>query len=536
MPKVKSRIEVPEPPKAEKPKGAKSKKVLPTSNKSVLNVAALKYPQKSTEICEGETAMTQEKMKELLGWEAEPEVGEKFGDEYLFKDLTGRKIRCNNNLRNRPLYMGLVDAYIQEHLRRRWRFNGEPIIIGTGGQVLNGQHTLISGVMAEQHRVGEQKLYWSDFWKTEVTVEKLIVYGVEPTDEVINTMDTCKPRSIADVIYRSEYFTGMKGKDRRVVSRMADYAIRTMWERTWAKDNPFANIRTHSETLDYLNRHPKLLECIAHIFQEYNVNKDWENNTKRFGAGYASAYLYLMGSSRSELEAHRDADGVMGEAKLDWTYWEQACRFWSYLANVKEKSFQPLRNAFAALNDSQTGTGATRQAKETLICKAWSVFITGQKLTEQNLKLKTRQDDEGHYELVEFLTTGGIDRGVKIKDKKPDPKNDAKGIPTESEVKKTAAQIKQENLKAMSEEEKEKRRELNKAKLLAEREARKSKEAVEAGGGKPTNSNDLLPPLEEEIEPGPTSEEEGAEEETPEPEPVKETKPIRHKKPIVRKS
>src|SRR5690606_15078440 len=79
------------------------------------------YDKVSVKICREDKALTADDAKKILGWTEEPE-GKSWGNDYLLKDVQGRKIVCVNNTTNRPLQDGLVSLYKQEHLRKRWRF------------------------------------------------------------------------------------------------------------------------------------------------------------------------------------------------------------------------------------------------------------------------------------------------------------------------------------------------------------------------------------------------------------------------------
>src|SRR5690606_38664055 len=103
----------------------------------------LLYKEKFAEFCEGANAITDDRAKDLLGWEIEPK-GSDWGDRYLFKDRYGNKVRCHNNIRNRDIDKIKVSELVQEILRGHWVMNCESLIIGVTGIVLNGQHTLIA--------------------------------------------------------------------------------------------------------------------------------------------------------------------------------------------------------------------------------------------------------------------------------------------------------------------------------------------------------------------------------------------------------
>jgi len=83
--------------------------------------------------------MTPDQAKKLLGWSQESEHI-KFGSNYLLLDEYGEKVRCYNNVTNRPLYPNIYKTLRQEHLRKKWQMNGEPVIIGRTGLILNDPH------------------------------------------------------------------------------------------------------------------------------------------------------------------------------------------------------------------------------------------------------------------------------------------------------------------------------------------------------------------------------------------------------------
>ena len=366
------------------------------------------YSEIVANVCVGTDAITLEQTIALMGFTTDAAAAEAAGCEsYLFTDLNGAKVYATNNLHNRPLYMGVVETLIQEQLNSRWRFNGEPLIIGKTGRVLNGQHTLSAHYLADQHRQKEAHR-WSDKHPGPMVLEKLVVFGVDEDDGLINTMDTCKPRSLSDVIYRSEYFAKMKPADRRVAAKMMDNALRLLWHRTGACNDSFAPRRTHAEALDWVTRHPRLLRCIKHIQAEYAA--DWSVHNKRFGAGNAAALLYLMASRESDGDMYRNADPP-SEKKLDWTYWDRACEFWVLLCQGSAE-VRAVWFALGALVDETTGEGGgTRAEKLAIILKGWSAFAEGRAVKDTDVRLEYVTDDDGIRQLGETPIAGGIDIG-----------------------------------------------------------------------------------------------------------------------------
>jgi hypothetical protein len=84
------------------------------------------------------------------------------------------------NAHNRPISISTVERYTQEIKAGRWKSNGQPIIFGVSGNLINGQHRLKAVVAANK------------------AIDTLIVWGVE--DSAFDTIDDGNKRSLADVL------------------------------------------------------------------------------------------------------------------------------------------------------------------------------------------------------------------------------------------------------------------------------------------------------------------------------------------------
>jgi hypothetical protein len=376
------------------------------------------YPTLTADVCIDATAITADDAKQLLGWQEETEAV-KFGGAFMLKDSRDRKIRCHNNLKNRPLNLVNLQTLKQEHLRRRWRFNGEPIIVGKTGLLLNGQHTLISLVLAAQEWEDDREK-WGEYWDAPPTMAKLVVSGVDESDEVVNTMDTCKPRALWEVIYRSEHFAHLKNHERKVCARMADYAVRLLWHRTGAGIDAFAPRRTHSESLGFVTRHPRLLEAIRHVYEE---NGD-ENCIGRYvSPGYAAGLCYLMGCSTTDSADYRSA-AHPDESMLDWSQWDKACNFIVMLASGGNET-EAVRKY---LSERIELGGASNAERWAILANAWIAYDESGKIAKHDLELQINVTPGGSSVLTEHPTVGGIDLGdpssadeAKIAAKDPSP-------------------------------------------------------------------------------------------------------------------
>jgi hypothetical protein len=352
----------------------------------------------------------------MLGWQEESEnIKFDTANPHHITDTKQRKIRLNNNLINRPIVLSNVASLQQEILCKRWHLNGDTIIIGEYGSIINGQHSLVALVFANQ--VWEDKKgQYGHLWPTAPVMEKLVVYGISEKDAVINTVDTTKPRTLADVIFRSPYFESLKQSDRRKVSKIADYAVRTLWERTGAA-NAYSPRRTHSESLDFIARHPRMLECVKHIYEE--------NGTERrvgqyLSPGRASALMYLMAGSQTEreqedkkgysdLQEATDASIKPSENQINFDSWDKASEFWVLLAGGNE-AFLPVRAAIADCKNEDGGNPAEFTA---IIIKAWLRFNAGKPITAKELALEYA-DKDGVDVLNETPICGGIDIGKPV--------------------------------------------------------------------------------------------------------------------------
>jgi hypothetical protein len=387
----------------------------------------LEEPKVVATIHDASNPITVSMAKEFLGWSTDGD------DEYSLRDIDGTKIYCLNNMNNRPLYKSNYEKLKQEILRRRWLFNGEPIIIGESGKVLNGQHSLIALVLSSQEITQNPEL-WEEYWNEEPYIEKLVVSGVSEDDSIVNTMDTCKPRSLADVIFRSEYFSSTKPGERKKISKTADFAVRTMWQRTGASLDAFSVKRTHAESLNFIERHMKIIDSIKFIHDLECGNE--KHVTKLISLGNASALLYLMAAGSSD-QSYYSAIDTRSEDNIKFDLWENAEEFWEKL--ISDDSFEVVRKAIGKLVLDGDSTAASTAA---IIIKSWELFVEGTSITPGKLKLKYVTNDHGANILGETPTLGGIDLGI------PDELPDGDEETTSSEIETRKAEVKKKTKKS----------------------------------------------------------------------------------------
>ncbi len=351
------------------------------------------YPKPSASVGQ----LVSKTAKEFLGWEPIKRGKQKKNKkERFFSHKLCGSVRLTKNLKNRYIYISVIKTLMQEILRGRWKLNGEPIIIGRHGSVLNGQHTMIALILATIEWNQNPERY--PFWKKPPFIDKIVITGINEDEGTINTMDTCKPRSLTDVLDHNKYFTDLVHQDRRLVAHLCDHAIRFLWHRTGADIDAFSPRRTHAESLDFLNRHQKVLDAVRFIFVQ-----DKEEGIRRYlSPGYAAALLYLMGASQTDEEEYHSAESP-SEDSINFKLWTEACEFWKDLAdNNQVARITLVRDAMVDLINN----GGTTDERCALLIKCWLAWPI---VSESDVELEYATDEEGIKHLVERPLCGGID-------------------------------------------------------------------------------------------------------------------------------
>lgn len=365
----------------------------------------VKYNKVTSMVCDGDKSIDLEKAKKLLGWT--PETKNRPVKEPIpLLDIEGRKVECVNNKSNRPLRKALLALYKQEHLNRRWLLNGESLIIGKRGGVLNGQHTLISFILACEE-LESNRTKWKHIWGDDTLfLQKVVVVGIDENDVIVNSLDTGKSRTLSDVLYRSDHFKEYKPKQRVKVARYCENAIKLLWHRTGAKKDAYAPRRSHVGSMEFIETHPKVLDAVAHIHGEVEAG-----TSNILTPGYSAGMMYLMSCSTSDPKVYYGSD-TKTEELLNHESWGDAETFWTLVLG-REKRFKPLYEVAADLRNKGCGHVESMSA---LIAKAWDCYIGKEKITAESLTLllnKDESDADGYidYTLAECPTVGGIDLG-----------------------------------------------------------------------------------------------------------------------------
>lgn len=374
------------------------------------------YPKVDVRLClRGTTEpLTAEAAKIILGWQEETD-NVKFNLNYLLTDKHDKKIRCLNNVTNRPFYPQVAEDWMLEILRDKWRFNGESIIVDRHGMLHDGQHRLIGLVLATQEWALDKKRTeprWQTFWKTEPVIDALICLGVVGTDDVVNTIGTGKPRTLTDVLYRCAWFAKLHESDRMNAARDLAYAVKLVWNRTaqnleFTRKTGFKPRRPHSESLEFIANHERLLQCIQFIREEGSEGK----LSPFIPLGYAAGLLYLMGSAASDSDVY---DKVNNESALDWKLWDTAEKFWVDIC-ANGVHTEPLRDELLAIQPELAGPVAFEQRIGTII-NGWNAFSDGKPIIAEECRMELVVDGAGRPSLTSNPLIGGIDVGA-VKEK-----------------------------------------------------------------------------------------------------------------------
>lgn len=353
---------------------------------------------------------------EILGWEEEPsDKSVSWGKHYKFK-WGEKKIRLTKNPTNRPFRKSLAYRYALEILRGEWQLNGEPIILDKYGRVQSGQHRLVAVIMANSE-AKEDIEKWSDYgWKDgNVFIESLVVVGIDPDPKVVDTIDLGQKRSLGDVIFRDDTFSGDERKMTQL-SNALSHALRLVWLRVGGKKVSDAPHFPHSEALNFLKEHPRLKECVTYIKEcegtkkslkegEADEAKDSRRVSQFISLGYASGLMYLMATSKTDREAYDD-----GEKQLDFSNWEKAKDFWHHFATNKGlPAGNPIKELRKRLMEISGGDGAGRDEIIGTVAKAFNFWIEGKTTTA--IKLRRKETDDT-IEITEEPRMGGLDTAI----------------------------------------------------------------------------------------------------------------------------
>lgn len=428
--------EAPKPAQPAKPAKEAAKKNVPTPNSKAHTAKGEErktvYPDLKAALFVADGAadgakgpITEEVAKKMLKWETEADFAKRliaanpdlkpeqclFGDDFILRDEEGAKVRCWNNVGNRPFDEPHCRALAQSILTKRWAdsrsgpdmsINGETIVLTKTGRVDSGQHRLIAVILAAQIWRKDPKRW--PLWTEAPSIESAVVVGVSENPRVTQTLDEVKPRSVSDVLYTSGHFAKLSTKHRQECSRMLQKSIEFLWKRTngggFGTGKDGSAYLTNAMAVDFLERHPTIEKLVKHLFDE---NADRGISLLRLSPGMMAGVCWLMGSSASDPAAYRKGMPPK-EKSLNWTRQAQAEAFFVQLVSDSKNlgtadgqgQLTPLVRALGTLVGDEDGLGGRTSEKLAILAKAWAVLAADPKakLTDADVSLKDRYHDD----------------------------------------------------------------------------------------------------------------------------------------------
>lgn len=423
----------------------------------------LRYPDYQVAECFGDDGLTEEQVKILLGYDDGGE--EKTYTESIpdgLQQLFGKNVILRNDLNNRPLDVTITRTYGQAYLQRQWKRNNAAIGIGQYGNIMDGQKRMIGFLWAcTRLRSEREKELWAKVWPdpAQFRLESIVVYGMEETQDVRQTIDNTQARSFADTLYTDPTFQPKaKGSDRVRLCRMYEFATRFVWNRVGVKRAFRLNV-TPAEYNDFRDRHPKLEAAVKHIDEE---NQGSERGVAKWvSPGYAAGLLYLMAASASDGDKYRRGNPPrQGLANLD--RFDDACQFWVQLVSGRGKLKEALHDARRPMVDENKkkvyvpvfGEAGGREERLACIIHAWNLWIKKQPLTGAALTPEGsyQANEDGEWHLADKPVLSGIDVGDGRDREETEADEDANGdppapTPEELEIAKEAAKADREKPK-----------------------------------------------------------------------------------------
>lgn len=395
-------------------KSVRARKVQARKKGKVLQVE-LYLPEGAVEVngvpCQQNPPLTVEQVKAILGWQEEPEGGK--WKDYKLIDVYGNKVKLAGVKANRPFRIGLAKRYANEFVRGKWRFNGESFVIDSNGQFQDGQHRGVGFVLADQMREkdpGKWKEYLGAAGKSGLTLDALIVRGVPPNDDVVDTLNTGQKRTLGDVIYRNHTIANARkgaytDKELVVLSNILAGALRLVWMRVVNKAVNDAPHFPHSEAMDFLKAHSDLTKAVLQVW-DYEDGSE-KRISKSMTVAYAGGLFYLMACSKTDPEQFME----QGVHVLDLSNWDKAKEFWDIFASGRGGAGSPMLRAKDIVKTIEAGSAMGREEIIRTVVKAWNLWTEGKKSVARDTVVvsKAMNEEKEMMVLAEAPRIGGID-------------------------------------------------------------------------------------------------------------------------------
>lgn len=260
--------------------------------------------------------------------------------EDINRAKASKYLEHNNN--NRHINARTVDRYAKQMVAGEWQINGEPIMFSSKGNLLNGQHRLSAIVAANK------------------SIAIPVFRGV--AEDVIKTIDTGKPRSLADHL-KIHGYSADSGLGLTVIAA----TIRIVFD--FDTDGLFTQRRvkiTPTEAIKYLDLHPDIFESAKFLV---------DHRTKSpVPISILVALHYLF----------RKIDCVEADEFIE--------KFFTGEDQAKGSPILALRAKLDFSAHERRQGNAKRREDVGLIVKAWHAYIDGKDVQMGNLLYKPTSD------------------------------------------------------------------------------------------------------------------------------------------------
>lgn len=243
-----------------------------------------------------------------------------------------------------------ISLYADDMKAGRWKYNGEPILTGMNGEVLDGQNRL-----------------WACI-KANASFDALVVYDV--SEDAVDTMNTGAPRTFRDILERR----GFSKAD--VLAATVPFIYN--WEKTGGVARDVTNHASRMALKECLDRHPRLID-----YTQKNKNL----HDLGLADSFTSALRYVLVLASDEETAYQ----FLGELAMGDL--------------LKERS--PVFQLRKRLIRNVVGKASklTPRTKFALTAKAWNLWLSGQEC----LQLKWTSVGPGEEAFPAVLTRADVE-------------------------------------------------------------------------------------------------------------------------------
>lgn len=346
--------------------------------------------------------MSKRKTINLPEFGIEIEIMDDFGEEDAVALL-----KKNNT--NRPQKSGNMGRYCQDMLRKKWKLNGETIVVSSRGNLLNGQNRCMALIKAERMRKQNPEKYKDSRYALHgpIRIPMVIIRGIK--DSAADTLDQGAGRTIADVFFREHLFDSytkldesgnkevpeFKLGDKRKLARYLATAVRTCWIRLGGKDVSDAPKFPVSAADDFIKKHPAILDCVVFC---YRADGGVERSISSLvTVPYMAAVMYLGATAKTLREDYDKAEDAIGVAEvIDLSLMKQVQKFVSAFASGEElhagSPILALRKAFENIKNQKVARD--RDVTLNMLVKAFTFHLDGMKdVAMKDVKFDPTKED-----------------------------------------------------------------------------------------------------------------------------------------------